>query len=448
MENIKKFCVVSCPIATRSGYGARSRDFVRALIESKPDWDIRILSQRWGMTPMDALKVGEDDDLLSRIITQKLDRKPNVWIQITVPNEFQSVGDYNIGVTAGVETTIMPPECLEGINRMDLTLVSSNFTKEVIQNSVFDKKDQNTGQLLGQLKLEKPVEVLFEGIDLEVYNEKSPSEDRINKVMMDIEEPFAFLFVGHWLKGEFQQDRKNVSGLIWTFLNTFKNKSKAPALILKTSSGGTSLVDRVRIKKMIEQIKTAVKEDTKATKLPNIYLLHSDLTDWEMNALYNHPKVKAHVSFTRGEGFGRPLLEATISGKPMVVSGWSGHMDFINPEFVNVIDGKLEKVHKSAADKFLLEDGEWFTIDYGKAASYMNGIFENHKKYLELSRKHRKWSKDKFSFDKMVELLGSLLDESNIKTKPQTVGLQLPKLKKVEKQETPKLKLPKLKKVN
>ena len=266
--------------------------------------------------------------------------------------------------------------------------------------------------------------------------------------MMDIEEPFAFLFVGHWLKGEFQQDRKNVSGLIWTFLNTFKNKSKAPALILKTSSGGTSLVDRVRIKKMIEQIKTAVKEDTKATKLPNIYLLHSDLTDWEMNALYNHPKVKAHVSFTRGEGFGRPLLEATISGKPMVVSGWSGHMDFINPEFVNVIDGKLEKVHKSAADKFLLEEGEWFTIDYGKAASYMNGIFENHKKYLELSRKHRKWSKDKFSFDKMVELLGSLLDESTIEVKPQTVGLQLPKLKKVEKQETPKLKLPKLKKVN
>ena len=123
-------------------------------------------------------------------------------------------------------------------------------------------------------------------------------------------------------------------------------------------------------------------------------------------------------------------------------------MDFINPEFVNVIDGKLEKVHKSAADKFLLEEGEWFTIDYGKAASYMKGIFENHKKYLELSRKHRKWSKDKFSFDKMVELLGSLLDESTIEVKPQTVGLQLPKLKKVEKQETPKLKLPKLKKVN
>ena len=44
-------------------------------------------------------------------------------------------------------------------------------------------------------------------------------------------------------------------------------------------------------------------------KCPNIYLVHGDFTDDEMNQLYNHPKVKVHVSFTHGEGFGRPLLE-------------------------------------------------------------------------------------------------------------------------------------------
>ena len=445
MENINKLCVVSCPISTRSGYGARSRDFVRALIESKPEWDIRILSQRWGQTAMDALKEGEDDDLLSRIITQKMDTKPNVWIQITVPNEFQPVGDYNIGVTAGVETTVMPPDCLEGINRMDLILVSSNFTKEVIESSVFDKKDKDTNQQLGQLRLEKPVEVLFEGIDLDVYNPNAQSEKRINDVMTQVKEDFAFLFVGHWLSGDFMQDRKNVSGLIWTFLNTFKNKSKTPALILKTSAGSTSLTDRVRLKKIIEDIKGQV--DSK--RLPNIYLLHSDLTDWEMNALYNHPKVKCHVSFTRGEGFGRPLLEATISGKPMIVSGWSGHLDFINPEYVTVIDGKLDSVHKSASNNFLLQESNWFTIDYNKAASVMRDMYEkNYKNYLSLSRKHRKYSKDNFSFDKMVELLGSLLDESKIKSKPKAVGLKLPTLKKVNKpSEDVGISLPKLKKV-
>lgn len=444
MENIKKLCVVSCPIATRSGYGARSRDFVRALIESKPDWDIRILSQRWGSTAMDALSESDDMDLLDRIITQKMDTKPNIWIQITVPNEFQPVGDYNIGVTAGVETTVMPPECLEGINRMDLTLVSSKFTKDVIESSIYDKKDKDSNKPMGQLKLEKPVEVLFEGIDLEVYNEKAPTEPRINDVMKGIKEDFAFLFVGHWLQGDFLQDRKNVSGLIWTFLNAFKGKTKTPALILKTSAGSTSLTDRVRLKKIIEDIK----EQVDSKRLPNIYLLHSDLTDWEMNALYNHPKVKAHVSFTRGEGFGRPLLEATISGKPMIVSGWSGHMDFINPEFVNVIEGKLDNVHKSAANKFLLAESSWFTIDYNKAAGVMSDMFgKNYKKYTENSRKHRKYSKDNFSFDKMIERISELLDESTIEVKPQTVGLKLPKLKKVEKSKPAEIKLPKLKKV-
>tara|TARA_R100000734_G_C3308152_1_gene98775 strand:+ start:16 stop:1299 length:1284 start_codon:yes stop_codon:yes gene_type:complete len=427
MENIKKFCVVSCPISTRSGYGARSRDFVRALISIRPDWDIKILSQRWGNCPMDALIPGEDDDLLNRIIMKKEDRKPNVWIQITVPNEFTPVGDYNIGVTAGVETTIMPPECLEGMNRMDKVLISSNFGKEISIRNTYDKKDSKTNQDMGQLKLEKPIEVLFEGIDLKVYDNKAPSEPRINDIMKDVKESFCFLFVGHWLKGDFQQDRKNVGGMIRVFYEAFKNKKNPPALILKTNRGNSSLTDRVYTKKIIEQIKESL--DTK--RLPNVYLLNSDLTDEEVNALYNHPKVKAHISFTRGEGFGRPLLEATISGKPMVVSAWSGQVDFLNPEMVTLIGGQLQKVHPSASDdKFILKDAEWFQIDYNAAGGVMQDMFKNYKKYLEKSRKHRQYTKDRFTFEKMAEVLDSYLGD--VDSKPQTVGLTLPKLKKVK----------------
>jgi glycosyltransferase involved in cell wall biosynthesis len=446
MEDIKKFCVVSCPISTRSGYGARSRDFVRALIDARPDWDVQILSQRWGNTPMDALIPGEDDDLLNRIITKKEDKKPNVWIQITVPNEFQPIGDYNIGVTAGVETTIMPPECLEGMNRMDKVLVSSNFTKEVINSTQFDKKDKDTDRLLGQLKIEKPVDVLFEGIDLEVYDNKAPSEKRIDEIFKGVKESFCFLFVGHWLKGEFAQDRKNIGGMIQTFLEVFKNKKNPPALILKTNRGNSSLTDRVYTKKIIEQIKDSV--DTK--RLPNIYLLNSDLTDWEMNALYNHPKVKAHVSFTRGEGFGRPLLEATISGKPMVVSAWSGQTDFLNNEMVTTVGGKLTQVHPSAADNFILKDASWFEIDYNLAGGTMKDIFDNYKKYLTKSRKHRQYTKDNFTWEHMRDLLSEQLkDADSAKVSPTQVGLQLPKLKKKGETPTlPKLELPKLKKVD
>ena len=444
MQDIKKLCVVSCPIATRSGYGARSRDFVRALIEVKPNWDIKILSQKWGNTPMDALNMDEDEDLLSRVITQNMNTKPNIWIQITVPNEFQPVGDFNIGVTAGVETTIMPAECLEGINRMDLTLVSSKFTKDVIQNTTYDKKDNNTNQVVGKLKCDKPVEILFEGVDLDVYNEKAPREERVDEVLKNIKESFCYLFVGHWLNGDFKQDRKNVSGLIDTFLHTFKNKTNPPALILKTSGASTSIVDRVRIKSMIRRIKDSIDSN----RLPNIYLLHSTLSDWEINALYNHPKVKCHISFTRGEGFGRPLLEACVSGKPVIVSGWSGHMDFINPNHHCVIGGKLEPVHKSAANQFLMKEARWFTIDYQEASGFMLDVKKNYKKYKKVSKKYGATIKNKFSFDKMIDRLDKLLGKEVVNSKPMSVGLKLPKLKKIgQDKQPPKLKLPKLKKV-
>ena len=97
---MKKLCVVSCPIATRSGYGSRSRDLVRSLIETKgEEWDIKILPQRWGNTPQNAL-TSEDTDLTSRLITGQMNQKPDVWMQITIPSEFQPVGHFNIGVSA------------------------------------------------------------------------------------------------------------------------------------------------------------------------------------------------------------------------------------------------------------------------------------------------------------------------------------------------------------
>ena len=46
----KPYIVVSCPADTFSGYGARSRDVLWALIESGK-YDVQIMSQRWGNTP-------------------------------------------------------------------------------------------------------------------------------------------------------------------------------------------------------------------------------------------------------------------------------------------------------------------------------------------------------------------------------------------------------------
>jgi hypothetical protein len=81
----------------------------------------------------------------------------------------QPVGKYNIGLTAGIEATSCKAEWIEGLNRMDMNWVSSNFAKQTFQAMSYDKQDKRTKQIIGKVQLEKPVEVIFEGVDLGTY---------------------------------------------------------------------------------------------------------------------------------------------------------------------------------------------------------------------------------------------------------------------------------------
>ena len=432
---MKPLCVISCPIDTFSGYGARSRDFVKSLIELKDkEWDIKIIPQKWGDCPWNFLP--QDDPLKQRFIGG-LQQQPDVWIQITVPNEFQRVGKFNIGISAGIETNLYPGEFIEGSNRMDLNLVSSEHSKQIALNTQFDKINTDTNQKVGIIKLEKPIEVLFEGLDLDKYYKKSTSS-KLN-ILKDIKEEFCFLHTGHWLPGIFGESRKNTATLIKTFLETFNGPGrKKPALILKCNQVNYSLLDRENLIRQINRIRDMV-----SGNLPNIYLLHGEMTDEEMNQLNNNPKVKAFISFTKGEGYGRPLAEAAITGKPVITTNWSGHLDFIHPDYNILIGGELKNVHESAANQFLLKESQWFNIDTNIANRAIKDVFKNYKKYWEKSRKQTQYLKNNFSFDKMTEKLNSLLPK--IEPAPQMQPLTLPKLKKTE---LPKLKLPKLKKIN
>jgi glycosyltransferase involved in cell wall biosynthesis len=426
----KPLCIVSSPVDTFSGYGARSRDFIKSLIKAKGDeWDIKLLSQRWGSTPFGFLNedIAEEKDLLNRIIPQMI-VAPDVWFQITVPNEFQKVGKHlSIGVTAGIETTICDPSWIEGCNRMDLNLVSSQHAKTVFENSQFEQKDKNTNKTTAIIKLTSPVETLFEGIDLTKYFKTTPAKTDLTAEVSKIKEDFAFLFVGHWLQGEFGEDRKNVGYMIKAFLEVFKGKTNAPALIMKTNSATTSIMDRNSMLDKIEAVRKTVKG-----RLPNIYLLHGDLEDEDINDLYNHSKVKAMVSFTKGEGYGRPLLEFTVTEKPVIASGWSGHIDFLDKDAAILVGGELKPIHASAVvPNMLIADSQWFAPNDGQAGYALKEVFDNYKKYLPLAKKQANISKSKFSLDKMTERLIQILNEKT-QPIPKFIPLSLPKLNKLE----------------
>ena len=429
---MKPLLVISCPADTFSGYGARSRDIALPLIKSGK-YDVKILPQRWGSTPWGFLDNENPDHKLIKdcfLPNNQMPKQPDVWIQITVPNEFQTVGKFNIGVTAGIETTICAAQWIEGLNRMNLNLVSSEHAKRVFKQSSFEKRNSQTQQVEGVIQLTAPVEVLFEGANLDIYKKLDKVNGEINVVLNSIKEEFNYLFVGHWLQGELGQDRKDVGMMIKTFLETFKNKKQRPGLILKTSSATSSVMDREEILSKIRTIQLQVTGD-----LPSIYLLHGELLDEEMNELYNHPKVKAFVSFTKGEGYGRPLLEASISAKPVIASGYSGHTDFLDSEMSILLPGEIKQIHPSAVvNDMLIAESGWFTIDYSAAAKALEEVYKNYKKWSEGAKRQAYRSRTEFSLEKMATKLLDMLDAKV----PKPVEFKLPQLKKIE--------LPKIKK--
>jgi hypothetical protein len=431
----KNTCVIYAPVDTLSGYGARARDTVKSIIELKKDeWDIKIISCGWGNTPVGFIEENPEWHFLNPYIlpTPQLPAQPDIFMWITIPTEFQKVGKYNIGITAGLETDIVPGDWVEGVNRMDLVLVSSEHSKKAFLESKYQRINNQTKQVEGIIEVTTPIEVIFEGFDTNIYKHLDKPNKEIG-ALNTIPEEFCYLFVGHWLQGDVGEDRKNVGLLIKAFFEVFKGKKNKPALVLKTSIVGPSYMDRDEILKRIQQIRNTVN----SKDLPNIYLLHGEFTDAEMNEIYNHSKVKAMVSLTKGEGFGRPLLEFTQSKKPILTTNWSGHLDFLNTGFTTLIPGTLTNVHQSAANQWLMKEAKWFSPDTGRVGHYLKDMFENYKEYVDGGKRQAYHSKQNFTFEKMTEKIAEYL--KRIPEFPKQMTLKLPQLKKIE--------LPKLQKV-
>ncbi len=442
------------PFNTRSGYGDHARSIYYSIMD-RDDLDVKCIDVKWGTTPRNHLnpEVPRHKKLLDSFISSgNIKVQPDVYIDIRIPNEFQNPGKFNIGVTAGVETDVVSAEFLMGCNKMNLIIVPSNFTAETFKRCHYDKNQEVDGeqQKVGQVKLERPIEVLFEGVDTDVYKPLNSSEiksdftDELNNLL---KEDFVYLHVGQLTKGKYGEDRKNIPLMIKCFLQAFTNNPNPPALLLKTNGANFSVLDRKETIARIEEIKNKFSE---ADVIPNIYLLHGDLTIKEMAMLYNNPKIKGFVSCTHGEGFGRPLLEASCCGLPVIASKWSGQMDFLNDKESLMINGHLKEIPDSQVwEPIVVKPGQWYNVN---EADVIRKFRMFHKKFKIINKKGKRLGRTnhrKFSLTNMAKKFNSTLDEI-LKSIPNPVALNLPKLKKVKgdksKSQTT-IKLPKLKKV-
>ena len=442
------------PFNTRSGYGDHARSLFYSIMD-REDLDIKCLDVKWGNTPRNHLRpeVPRHKKLLDVLtVDTNLNYQPDIYVDIRIPNEFAQVGKYNLGITAGVETDIVSPEFIEGCNKMNANIVPSKFTANTFLGTVYDRTEEQNGQKvkLGEHRVTKPMIVLGEGVDVDVYkpfdvnDNRTEFTDNLDDILKD--ENFVFLHVGLWGKGGYGEDRKNITLMIKTFLETFSNtpKEKMPALLLKTNGSDFSVLDRYDTKKRAR----GIIEQFKGTDVPNLYLIHGDLTINEMAILYNHPKIKTFLTCTHGEGFGRPMLEASCCDLPVIAPNWSGHMDFLNPSESLIIQGKLSQVPKAAVwAPIVVEQSKWYDVSEDDVKRKLRLAFNNYKSILKKAKRLGKKNRKSFSLNKMASEFSKIID-GVIENMPQQVSLKLPKLKKIgDSDSSNKVKLPKLKKI-
>ena len=442
---MKKVMLICAPVSSRSGYGDHARDLVRAFLKLNK-FNIKILDVNWGETPRNALDNKLDKNIIDCILSEpKMDSQPDVYVDIRIPNEFQTYGKLNIGITAGIETNAVSSNWIDNCNKMDLVIVPSEHSKEGFVKALYEKMQQmpdGQQQKVGELKLEKPIEALFEGVDENVFK---PIDNSSLDLVDDIKEDFAFLHVGLWGKGGYGEDRKDIAKLVKVFYESFANKKKQPALILKTAGATFSIMDKEECLRKINEIKSKFPSDW---NLPNVYLLHGSLSTEEMNKLYNHPKVKSFISLTHGEGFGRPMLEASMVGLPVITSAWSWQLDFLSQTDSMLLGGELVQVPSSQHWKdIIIPESQWFNVNETQTYKAMNYCFENYDDVKRKALNLMKTNRDKFTLNKMTEKLDKIITPYLDKV-PTQVGIKLPKLKKSNKSKLPKIKLPKLKKTS
>ncbi len=451
---MKTQVVMTAPFNTRSGYGDHARSIFYSIMD-RDDLDIKCIDTKWGETPRNHLKkeIPRHKKLLDVLTGDtNVGYQPDIYVDIRIPNEFAQIGKFNLGITAGVETDIVSPEFIEGCNKMNMNLVPSKFTAKTFTGTVYDRTEEQNGQKvkLGEHRLTKPISVLWEGVDIDVYkpfdvnDNRTEFTDDLDNMLKD--ENFVYLHVGLWGKGGYNEDRKNITLMIKTFLETFSNtpKEKMPALLLKTNGSDFSVLDRHDTKKRAR----GIIEEFIGLDIPNVYLLHGDLTIDEMAIMYNHPKIKAFLTCTHGEGFGRPMLEASCCDLPVIAPNWSGHMDFLNPSESLIIQGKLSQVPQSAVwPPIVVEQSKWYDVNEDDVKRKLRLVYKNHTSILKKAKRLGKKNRKTFSLEKMANDFSKIIDDI-VKNIPQQVSLKLPKLQKVtDDNERGKLKLPKLKKL-
>ena len=396
MKNV----LIRGPLLSLSGYGFHCRQVFSWLLTRK---DIKIHCQLlpWGTTTWllnRDLENGLIGEILDRVIPDNKihDKKFDESYQIQLPNEWIKVSKKDVGITAGVETTLCVPDWLRCINKMDKVVVPSEFTKKVFEDS---SKEYNF-----ELKTDVLVipEYFHEGLEKSSHNQNIEAE--LNKIDQDIN----FLIVSQFTGGDSITDRKN---LMQTIKSTVEILSKKPgktySIVLKTNLGKSTTLDFSKIKKLFSAFLDTLEYDKENIK---IHILHGEIESKDLGVLYNHPKINCYLTCTRGEGYGLPILEAASQGLPIIATNWSGHLDFLKDTSFMPIDYKLDTIHESKVDnKIFVKNAKWATFNQESLLECINKFVKKKNKYRKQAQQDALIIKEKYCKDAVLKIYDKFL---------------------------------------
>jgi glycosyltransferase involved in cell wall biosynthesis len=387
-----KSVLLRAPLLVHAGYGVHARQIARWLFRVATEThqlDITTEPLGWGKTHM-IVDTEAEDGLIGQILQAAGNKKNfyDVTIQLQLPNEWNPfLGNFNVGITAGVETDKCNPAWIECINRMDMVIVPSEFTKQTFLNS-------------GTVNV--PIVVVPESFP-DTYL------DCQTKIDLKLETKFNFLLVGQLTGNNVDNDRKNLPYTLKYLADLFSDDPDV-GIIIKTNAGSQTQLDKRNVQGMFSQILGEIRKPN--VKGPKFYLLHGHMTDEEMYGLYTEPTVKALVSLTHGEGYGLPILEAAACGLPVIATNWSGHLEFLKHGRFIGVEQTLQEIHPSRVDNQIFMQGVKWAVPSEADAKYRI------KKFYNGSAIPKEWAKDlqvkikeKFSFEAVAKTYSETLHE-------------------------------------
>ena len=378
-----KKVLIRGPALSQSGYGEHTRLVLRALQSREDLFDIYLLTTPWGSTGWlweDTEERKWIDSILQKtIVYGQQQGQFDLSIQITIPNEWERLAPINIGVTAGIETTKIAPQWVEKSQQMDKIIVVSEHAKFGFENTQFPAQNQNGEQFVA--KVDRQIDVIG-------YPVKDIEPATIDLELVD---DYNFLVVGTWIP------RKNLENTIKWFVEEFYDQEVG--LVIKTSISKNSVRDRMACKIRLEETLGEYKD-----KKCNIYLLHGDMREDEMSALYYNPKIKALINISHGEGFGLPVFEAAYSGLPVICPAWGGQVDYLyiptkdkkgktkNKPMFTTVPYDIKAIQKEAHWEGVLQaDSSWCFVKEWAYKKALRSVYKNRASSRSQANKLKKY---------------------------------------------------------